>query len=69
MLIERRRHMDRTLMKLLEEDDGVTAIEYALLASLIAMTCIAAFTFTGTSMAAMYTKWSAAVVAALAAAM
>ncbi len=48
-----------------KDDSGVTAIEYGLLASLIAVAAIAAFTATGTSLGAMYTVWSAAVVAAL----
>jgi pilus assembly protein Flp/PilA len=47
------------------EDDGVTAIEYGLLAALIAVACVAAFSATGTSLSAIYTTWSQAVVAAL----
>ena len=47
------------------EDDGVTAIEYGLLAALIAVACIAAFQATGTSLGAIYTTWSNAVLAAL----
>jgi pilus assembly protein Flp/PilA len=47
------------------EDDGATAIEYGLLAALIAVACIAAFQATGTSLAALYTTWSNAVLAAL----
>ena len=50
---------------LLREDDGVTAIEYGLLASLIVVACIAAFQATGTSLGALYTAWTNAVVAAL----
>lgn len=52
--------------RFLREDEAVTAIEYGLLAALIAVACIAAFQATGGSMAAMYEYWSAAVVAALA---
>jgi len=47
------------------EDDGVTSIEYGLLAALIAVVCIVAFQATGTSLSALYAYWSAAVIAAL----
>ena len=47
------------------DDDGVTAIEYGLLAALIAMACIVAFQATGTSLRSLYEYWSGAVVAAL----
>jgi len=47
------------------EDDGATAIEYGLLAALIAVTCIVAFQVTGASLSALYVFWSAAVSAAL----
>ena len=47
------------------EDDGVTAIEYGLLAALIAVACIVAFQATGTSLDAVYAYWSSAVIAAL----
>lgn len=47
------------------EDEGVTAIEYGLLAGLIAVVCVVAFQATGVSMGAMYATWSAAVAAAL----
>jgi len=50
---------------LLREDDGVTAIEYGLLAALIAVTCIVAFQATGGSLEAIYNYWSGAVTAAL----
>lgn len=51
--------------RFLADDEAVTAIEYGLLAALIAIACIAAFQATGGSMIAMYNYWSAAVVAAL----
>ena len=51
--------------KFLVDEEGVTAIEYGLLASLIAVVCLAAFQATGTSLAALYATWSAAVAAAL----
>jgi pilus assembly protein Flp/PilA len=47
------------------DESGVTAIEYGLMAGLIALACIAAFSATGTSLAAMYTLWTNAVIAAL----
>lgn len=52
-------------LRLTSEVDGVTAIEYGLLASLIAVACVVAFQATGTSLGAVYTTWSIAVVAAL----
>jgi len=51
--------------RLLAEEDGVTAIEYGLLAALIVVAAIGALTATGGSLEAMYTFWSGAVVAAL----
>lgn len=47
------------------EDDGVTAIEYGLLAALIVVASVGAVSATGTSLSAMYAAWSAAVIAAL----
>jgi pilus assembly protein Flp/PilA len=44
-----------------EDDSGVTAIEYGLLGALIAVAIIAAVTATGTALTAMYTTWSTAV--------
>jgi len=55
----------RRIVRLLCEEHGVTAIEYGLLAALIALACIGAFQATGTNLAALYIAWSAAVVAAL----
>jgi pilus assembly protein Flp/PilA len=49
----------------LADDSGVTAIEYGLLAALIAVAIIGAITATGTSLAALYDYWSAAVISAL----
>ena len=50
---------------LMRQDDAVTSIEYALMASLIAVACVVAFQATGLSLAAVYQYWSAAVTAAL----
>ena len=47
------------------DESGVTAIEYGLLAALIAVACIGAISATGVSVSAMYTFWSNAVIAAL----
>lgn len=49
----------------LREEDGVTAIEYGLLAALIAIACIGALQATGGAMTNMYDYWSQAVIAAL----
>ncbi len=52
-------------VRFLRDEDAVTAIEYGLLAALIAVTCIVAFQTTGGSLNAIYNYWSAEVVAAL----
>jgi pilus assembly protein Flp/PilA len=51
--------------RLMCEEDGVTAIEYGLLAALIAVTCVVVFQATGASLRAMYVAWSTAVLAVL----
>jgi pilus assembly protein Flp/PilA len=43
-------------MKFLREEDGVTAIEYGLIASLIAVASIAIWGLTGTAISNMFTK-------------
>ena len=60
-----RPHIVGWIAELLRDEEGVTAIEYGLLAALIAVACIAAFQATGISLGAMYDTWTAAVVAAL----
>jgi len=55
----------RLAARTVREDDGVTAIEYGLLAALIAVACIVAFQATGASLTALYVFWSGAVSAAL----
>jgi pilus assembly protein Flp/PilA len=42
--------MVRSLQNLIEDGSGVTAIEYALIAALIAIAAIAAFTLLGTNL-------------------
>jgi pilus assembly protein Flp/PilA len=46
-------------------EQGVTAIEYGLLAALIVVTCIGAFSATGTSLTEIYDFWTQTVIAAL----
>ena len=53
------------LTQWLADESGVTAIEYGLLAALIAVTIVGAVGATGTSLEALYTTWSALVVTAL----
>ena len=47
------------------EDDGVTAIEYGLIAALIAVTIIASVTIVGTQLVLVFTAVSDALAAAL----
>lgn len=48
-----------------QDEQGVTVIEYGLLAALIVVTCIGAFSTTGTSLTEIYDFWSQTVIAAL----
>jgi DNA-binding NarL/FixJ family response regulator len=50
---------------LLRQEEGVTAIEYGLLAALIAVVCIGALSATGANLTAIYQFWSGAVAAAI----
>ena len=43
------------LMNFINDEEGVTAIEYGLIASLIAVAIIAAITITGTTLSSMFT--------------
>lgn len=47
------------------DESGVTAIEYGLLAALIAIGALVGISATGVSLGAMYTTWTNAVAAAL----
>jgi pilus assembly protein Flp/PilA len=47
------------------EEDGVTAIEYGLIAALIAVTIIISVTAVGTQLVAVFTRVSTALAAAL----
>ncbi len=51
--------------RFLRDQSGVTAIEYGLLAALIAITIIGAVRSVGTQLEAVYVFWSNAVVAAI----
>jgi|EndMetStandDraft_4_1072995.scaffolds.fasta_scaffold05989_6 pilus assembly protein Flp/PilA len=51
------------------DETGVTAVEYGLLAALIAVVIIGAVAATGTSLTAIYTTWSNAVFNAIQAAL
>ena len=46
----------RTLIKLVRDESGVTAIEYALIAALIAVAAIAAFSLVGTNLSNTFSK-------------
>ena len=45
----------RTFIRFLKEDEGVTAIEYGLIAGLIAVAIIAGATLAGTKLDALFT--------------
>lgn len=57
--------LTRIVCRLPADESGVTAIEYGLMAALIALTIIGGITAAGTSLTAIYVYWSGAVVAAL----
>jgi pilus assembly protein Flp/PilA len=50
---------------LARDERAATAIEYGLMAALIAVAILGALTLTGSSLVALYQYWSSAVVAAL----
>jgi pilus assembly protein Flp/PilA len=45
---------DSLLMRLMRNDDGATAIEYGLIAALIAVAAIAAFSLVGTNLSSVF---------------
>jgi pilus assembly protein Flp/PilA len=49
----------RTLMNLIKNESGVTAIEYALIAALIAVGAIAAFSVVGTNLSKTFSTVAA----------
>ena len=48
--------MFATIIKLLKNEDGATAIEYGLIAALIAVAAIAALQLVGTDLSAVFTN-------------
>jgi pilus assembly protein Flp/PilA len=46
----------KILTRFLEDESGVTAIEYGLIAALISVVCIAAMTFAGQQLLLVYNK-------------
>ena len=52
-------------LKFLKSDAGVTAVEYGLIAALIAVVIIGALGVTGVNLGGVYNQWAAAVAAAL----
>jgi len=47
-------YMRATLIKLIKSEDGATAIEYGLIAALIAVAAIAAFQLVGTNLSSTF---------------
>lgn len=45
----------KTLRKMLRDENGVTAIEYGLIAALLAVVCIGAFTSVGNALSTTFT--------------
>lgn len=58
----------KSIQKFMREEDGVTAIEYGLIAALIAIVIITSVTNVGTQLDLVFTKVETALKAALAAA-
>jgi pilus assembly protein Flp/PilA len=57
--------MKNFVTRFLEDESGVTSIEYGLIAALISVVCIAAMTAVGVQLRAVYTGISTALAAAL----
>jgi pilus assembly protein Flp/PilA len=57
--------VQRTIRRFLQDESGVTAIEYGLIAALISVVCIAAMTFAGQSLLAVYNNIGNALAGAL----
>ena len=51
--------MRRLVTNLVKDESGVTAIEYALIAALIAVAAIAAFTLVGTNLSSLFSTIAA----------
>ena len=57
--------LTRLIQQLGRDDEGVTAIEYGLIAALIAVVIIASVTLVGSKLEAVFTTIEAAIAAAL----
>ena len=57
--------MKNLVIRFSEDESGVTAIEYGLIAALISVVCIAAMTFAGQQLLAVYNRIGNALAAAL----
>ena len=57
--------MKNLVTRFSEDESGVTAIEYSLIAALISVVCIAAMTFAGQQLMAIYNRIGNALAAAL----
>ena len=57
--------LTRMIQQLGRDDEGVTAIEYGLIAALIAVVIIASVTLVGSKLEAVFTAIEVAIVAAL----
>lgn len=57
--------MNNILTRFLRDESGVTAIEYGLIAALISVVCIAAMTFAGQQLLAVYNNIGNAIAGAL----
>jgi pilus assembly protein Flp/PilA len=55
----------KILTRFLDDETGVTAIEYGLIAALISVVCIAAMTFAGQQLLLVYNRIGNALAAAL----
>jgi pilus assembly protein Flp/PilA len=49
--------MKNVVTRFFEDESGVTAIEYGLIAALISVVCIAAMTFAGQQLLAVHSDW------------
>ena len=58
-LLNRRNLLGRLLANFVKHESGVTAIEYALIAALIAVAAIAAFTLVGTNLSSLFSTIAA----------
>jgi pilus assembly protein Flp/PilA len=62
------KHLTQGIKRFLREDEGVTMVEYGLIAALIAVVCIVAITAIGTNLNSVFTFISGKLAAAVPAA-